>query len=381
MKIQTVSGMHELEAMQWNALVQNNYPFLRYEFLAAAERYGSIGKNSGWIAKHIVVFDNAKNDNDKLIGDLPLYEKYNSWGEFVFDQAWAAAYARVGLEYYPKLVNAIPYTPAAGQRVLAKLIGRKTIVKNLLTYARELMHAEKFSGLHCLFVADNEFELFNQAKPAVRTDCHFHWHNQNYQCFDDFLATLTAKKRKNIRHERRKVVTAGIDIQQLNGHTATAQDWYDFVDLYHAIYERKFGAPAFGYEFFTSIAQAMPEQIVLIIARVKKIAIGAALFFLDDTTLYGRYWGCRNYVDSLHFELCYYQGIEICIKLKLTKFDPGAQGEHKIARGFTPIQTKSLHWITGPFAAAINQFAKAEQLHINKYMQAVKLHSPYRQTN
>ena len=373
MKIQSFTAIDQIDAAQWNALLCDRHPFLRHEFLAAMERCGCVGMRAGWIPRHLGCFE-----GDALIGALPLYEKHNSWGEFVFDHAWAQAYHRAGLTYYPKLVNAVPFTPASGPRILAAPGRFAQIADALINGAHQLMHAGEFSGLHSLFVAKNQFDALNMRDAVTRNDCQFHWHNRDYQNFDAFLDALKAKKRKNIRHERAKVARAALTIHRLDGASAEPRDWRDFCAMYHGIYQRKFGAPAFNLAFFEEIARLMPDQIQLVIARCGERAVGAALMYLDDHTLYGRHWGCNAQIECLHFELCYYQGIEICLARGLKRFDPGAQGEHKIARGFAPTRTQSLHWVGGAFAAAIRQFAEQERAHISRYIDAARQHLPYR---
>lgn len=377
MKLATFSRINDLDARQWNALVRADYPFLRHEFLAAMEEYECVGQHVGWIPRHLGCFD-----NDVLVGAMPLYEKHNSWGEFVFDHAWAEAFHRAGLSYYPKLVNAIPFTPAYGPRMLAQPTAHAEITKDLLTGAHALLRQNQFSGLHSLFVEPAQFELMSRYGGVCRADCQFHWHNHGYRDFDQFLSTLKAKKRKNIRQERAKVVHSGVRIRRLDGHTANEQDWHDFTSMYCGIYTRKYGYPAFNQQFFMAVAESMPDQLQLLLAYQDgmRAPLAAALLYLDNNTLYGRHWGCREYRDSLHFELCYYQGIEICIERGLQRFDPGAQGEHKIARGFTPTRTRSLHWMAdSSFTQAIKQFAGHEISHVQQYIHAAQQHSPYQQ--
>lgn len=376
MKITAHSGIDAIDAREWNALVRARYPFLRHEFLAAMERHACVGARAGWLPRHLAAYENGA-----LAGAMPLYEKHNSWGEFVFDHAWADAFHRAGLDYYPKLVNAIPFTPAAGQRILARAPERESIAHALRGAARELMRRMQCSGVHSLFAADDEFALLQDEHALARNDCQFHWHNRGYRDFEDFLSTLKAKKRKNIRQERAKAVSAGVEFAILDGDTASENDWRDFCEMYRGIYDRKYGMPAFNLAFFCEIARAMPQQVRLVIARRGRNAIAAALLYLDDETLYGRHWGCREQVDCLHFETCYYRGIEICIELGLRRFDPGAQGEHKIARGFTPVRTRSLHWMAqSAFTRALAQFTGAEKNGVAHYMRAARQHSPYRET-
>ena len=359
--------------MDWNQMVHHNYPFLKHEFLAALESCHCVGKHMGWIPKYLCCFQGKK-----LVAALPLYEKYNSWGEFVFDYAWADAYQRHGISYYPKLISAIPFTPSVGQRMLLHRDHDPGLASVLIQAAKTLVAAEDYSGIHFLFPDDADFSLINTQDMVCRADCQFHWHNRNYPSFDNFLYTLKAKKRKNIRQERRKVSDAAISIRWLNGHTASQADWSEFTRLYQKIYDRKYGMPAFNADFFSAISQSMPDQIQLALADLDRRCIAGALMYSDDSTLYGRHWGCDQYMNSLHFELCYYQGIEFCITNGLQRFDPGAQGEHKVARGFVPTKTRSLHWLSDiPFNNAIRQFAQREQVGVQHYIDAVKAHSPY----
>ena len=379
MKIQLLSSIDDVASTDWNRLVRNRYPFLRHEFLSAMERHHCVGEHAGWIPRHFVCVDDGQ-----LLGAMPTYEKHNSWGEFVFDHAWADAYHRAGLQYYPKLVNAIPFTPATGQRILLDDSAPAAVSTLLVKTVLQVMHKGEFSGLHTLFTQSPDYELLkgyedqDAGSPMMRIDCQFHWRNEGYQHFDDFLRKLRSKKRKNIKQERRKVRDSGVTIVRLNGLTATEQDWHDFTVLYQQIYNRKYGAPAFNLPFFMDIAQSMGDQLLLVLAKFDGQSIAGALMYHDDTTLYGRHWGCDGYVDSLHFELCYYQGIEFCIENKLLKFDPGAQGEHKIARGFEPTETRSLHWIAArPFQQPIADFVEREQAGVSRYIEAVKSHSPF----
>ena len=372
--IQVQSSIDDISAVQWNALVNNNYPFLQHAFLHSLESFACVGEHVGWIPRHLVYLK-----DDRIAGAMPLYEKHNSWGEFVFDHAWADAYQRYGSEYYPKLVNAIPFTPASGQRVLLDRENEKETAQLLVAAAKALVERGEYSGIHCLFPSKKDFRILNQQHAVSRHDCQFHWHNHGYASFDDFLDTLKHKKRKNIKQERRKVVDSSVSIRRLDGNSASEQDWFDFTRLYQKIYDRKYGMPAFNQNFFMSIAQSMPDQVQLVIASRNQKCIAAALMYCDDTTLYGRHWGCDGYIDSLHFELCYYQGIEICIERGLQLFDPGAQGEHKISRGFVPTRTQSLHWMAkSPFNQAIRQFVDREQTGVQHYIEAINEHSPYR---
>ncbi|MEM7195982.1 MAG: GNAT family N-acetyltransferase, partial [Pseudomonadota bacterium] len=341
MKLKLLSAIQEVDAAQWNRLVSNGYPFLQHAFIDSMEKNQCVGEDHGWIPRHLTCFD----DQDNLLGALPLFEKHNSWGEFVFDYAWADAFHRAGLQYYPKLVNAIPFTPATGQRILLDAANRTAIKDALIKGTMSLVGQGEFSGLHSLFLNPDEYLLLKDDVTVTRVDCQFHWHNQNFSSFEDFLDTLKSKKRKNIRQERRKVKQSGVTIECLDGHSASETDWAEFTRLYRSIYNRKYGQPAFNAGFFKDVARSLAEQVLLVVARFDGRVIAASLMYHDAETLYGRHWGCDGYVDSLHFELCYYQGIEYCIRHNLKRFDPGAQGEHKIARGFLPTKTRSLHWM------------------------------------
>lgn len=332
-----------------------------------------MGPEVGWIPRHLACIQ-----DDRLVAAMPLYEKHNSWGEFVFDHAWADAFHRYGIQYYPKLINAIPFTPASGQRILIDQSFAASLPEVMLTAAQTLMEKGEFSGLHCLFPSQLDRKLLSQKNFITRSDCQFHWHNRNYSSFENFLANLKRKKRKNIQQERRKVKESGVEILWLNGQTASEFHWSEFTRLYRRIYDRKYGMPAFNLEFFVEVAKTIPDQIHLVLAKAGNVHVAGALMYSDERTLYGRHWGCDQMIDCLHFEVCYYRGIEYCIEHGLKRFDPGAQGEHKIPRGFEPTQTYSLHWLSeNPFHQAIERFAESEQNRVKHYIEKVKLHSPF----
>ncbi len=371
--IRVCDSIDAISSQQWNRLVRGNYPFLNHGFLSAVEQFDCIGEQVGWIPRHLIC-----QQDQTLVAAMPVYEKHNSWGEFVFDHAWADAFHRYGVPYYPKLINAVPFTPACGQRILIDGEHRQEWAQALIRAAKTCAREYRYSGVHCLFPEHSDYQLLNRLEAVSRYDCQFHWHNRGYTRFEDFLAALKSRKRKIILRERRKVADANVQITWLDGNEATEADWHAFTRLYQKIYDRKYGIPAFNLAFFTAVSQAMPDQIHLVSAKVDGHSVAAALMYSDDTTLYGRHWGCDHYVDCLHFEVCYYQGIEYCIRRGLERFDPGAQGEHKIARGFEPTRTHSLHWMSdNPFNQAIGQFVQLEQAKVQHYMEAVTAHSPY----
>ncbi len=376
-KIKTIKSLHDVSASEWNTLAGSQFPFIQYEFLIALENNGAVGKEFGWLTNFFLAYE-----NDKLIGALPLYIKFNSYGEFVFDWAWADAYQQNHIRYYPKLVTAIPYTPATGPRLLIRDNDQyQDIADALINSVLSFAEKSQVSSFHCLFTNTKDTNYFAQhPRFMMRLGCQFHWSNNNYKCFFDYLDKLTSKKRKQIKRERRIVKEQGIEFEILNGLTATNQHW----DIYHRFYEntfeRKRGMPTLSKDFFKEIAKTMPENIVLVLAKHQGEYVASAFNLKGIDTLYGRHWGCSEDFDNLHFEACYYQGLEYCINYGLKQFEPGAQGEHKIARGFMPTKTWSAHWIAHPeFADAINQFVERERGGMEHYIESLMDHSPYKE--
>ncbi len=368
--------------MQWNALIENNNPFLRHEFLAALEAHNCVGKKFGWLPRHIAVYE-----DDELVAAMPLYEKYNSYGEFVFDQSWAEAWQQHGLKYFPKLVSAIPYTPALGQRLLvSKNVSKEDITAAfyplLINILKDVASQLEASGFHFLFPHESELNWLKEQGMLIRHDCQFHWHNQNYRCFDDFLDQFSSRKRKNIIKERQGVKNAGVTLKRLNGHQASEQDWQKMAYFYERTFHEKWGTPTLNYNFFQEVATKLPEQVVLVLAEQEGVCIAGALMFCSDTHLYGRFWGCDKTVKGLHFEACYYQGIEYCIENKLAVFEPGAQGEHKVSRGFVPTLTRSAHYLMqSPFEQSIIHFVEHEKANVLHYIEDMNQHLPYKKSS
>ncbi len=377
MQVSIVNSLAEIDPDQWNALISDNNPFCKHEFLNALEVHHCVGETFGWIPRHVVVHDNGQ-----LIGAAILYEKYNNYGEFVFDHIWQNAYEKYGLNYYPKLVSAIPYTPASGIRFLTQDSTKDKVLPLLLNTIKQICEKIGASSFHCLFSSSDEVQWLKQQQLFIRDDCQFHWNNQNYLSFDDFLAHLRQKKRKNIRQERKKVMDSGVTFRQLNGDSASEADWQNFAKFYQRTFIEKSGTPTLNLDFFMAVAKAMPKQVLLILADLNGECIAGSLMFASDTRLYGRHWGCIEHVDNLHFEACYYQGIEYCINHKLQVFEPGAQGEHKVARGFVPTLTQSAHWLKdSEFKEPIKHFCQQESEHIALYIQQVDTHNPYKETH
>lgn len=375
MKIEVLDNLLAVDRQAWNRLVTTNNPFLKHEFLSALETHNCVSKESGWQPQHIVIYDNDK----QLIGASPLYIKYHSHGEFVFDWSWAEAYQRNRLAYYPKLVSAIPYTPMTGQRLLISANANATEISQLLIQATiELANERHFSSAHWLFPTQEQKELLQQQQLIIRLGCQYHWHNHGYESFEHYLSHFNSRKRKNILTERRQVKGAGIHFQIKHGNEVSPQEWRIFHKYYREIYDRKWGFPSLTLGFFEDIASTLPDQVVLVLAYQDDACIATALNMRSDDSLYGRHWGCREQLPGLHFEACYYQGLEYCIQHGLKRFEPGAQGEHKIARGFLPTATWSAHWIADPqFREAVARFAQAEVVDMREMMQQLELHSPF----
>lgn len=359
---------------EWNKLAGAEYPFLRHEFLQLAEVNGCVSPARGWTPRHLTI-----ENGGKLRAAMPLYEKSHSWGEFVFDWAWAQAYAQAGLSYYPKLVAAVPFTPAPGRRLLLADVNDTAAAAALLQATIRLAKKSGCSSVHVLFPGEEELPLYRDAGFLLRKDCQFHWHNHGYEDFDAFLATFGAAKRKKAKRDRRRVRENGISFRRLKGKDIDAETWSAVYALISQTFLIRGSMPYFNEAFFRGISAQIPDGVLVILAEKDSHTIAAAVFFASATTLYGRYWGSNAHYDALHFETCYYQGIEYCIETGLQVFEPGTQGEHKISRGFSPVSTWSAHWLAHPqFADAIEQYLHAEGKHVDQYIDAVDSRSPYK---
>lgn len=377
MHLQRVDRLNEIAAAEWDALVPDDNPFLSHAFLDALERHGGVGEATGWLPWHITCRDST----GRLLGAAPLYLKFNSYGEFVFDWSWAEAYRRHGQPYYPKLVSALPYTPATSPRLL--LAGDQAdpaaTIRALIDFILDEAHRHGLSSVHWLFPASADLAPLQAAGGLLRQGCQFHWHNRGYRDFQDFLDTFTAKRRKTLNRERRRVREAGLELSLLSGREASEAQWQHLHSFYRATFARLGGVATLSLPFFLDIAAALGERIVLVLARAGGREVAGAISFRSATTLYGRHWGCLADYDSLHFEACYYQGLEYCIDTGLQRFEPGAQGEHKIARGFLPALTHSVHWIAAAgFRQAIAAFLARETPAVQAYARNLLQHSPYR---
>lgn len=370
------SKIEEITRDDWNALCGTDYPFLRHEFLDALERSGSVTAESGWQPLHLSIWQ-----DDKLIGVMPLYLKSHSWGEYVFDWAWADAWSRSGLDYYPKLLTAIPFTPATGPRFGTCLTDRESVA--LLSEAlRQIGERFDTSGWHGLFIEPGLKEAFEQSDLMLRLGTQYHWFNHGYQSFDHYLEHFTSRKRKNLRKEREKVSRQGVTLTTLEGMDITEAHLDQFYKFYQLTYLKRGRQGYLTPEFFTLLCERMPEQLVLVMAEHENRYVAGALSFKSSDCLYGRYWGCLDEFDSLHFEACYYQGIDYCIKKGLKRFDPGAQGEHKIQRGFEPVETWSAHWLReSGFHPALRNFLAEEQDLLREEMIRLAEGLPFRQSD
>jgi uncharacterized protein len=357
-----VDSLAGVDRDEWNALA-GEQPFVRHEFLAALLESGCAAAATGWRPQFLLL-----RRAGALVGAMPLFAKTHSYGEYVFDWAWADAHERHGVEYYPKLLGAVPFTPVRGNRIL----GEK---EPLIRAALEM--AKGYSSLHVLFC--NEADLLGQYGMLLRRTVQFHWHNDGYAGFEDFLSRLSHARRKNIRQERRRVGEAGVALRRLEGGAIERSHWEFFTRCYRRTYAEHRSSPYLSLDFFLRIGAAMPQNIVLVLAERNGRAVAASLLIQDEKTLYGRYWGAVEHVPLLHFECCYYQPIEHAILNKLETFEGGAQGEHKIWRGLEPVETLSAHWLAHPrFARAVEQFLEREGAGIARYVNELADHSPFK---
>jgi uncharacterized protein len=372
---ETVERLRDVPAVEWDALDPTGSPFLRHAFLETLESSGCVGADSGWLPRHLVLRDAG----GRLLGAIPLYLKTHSWGEFVFDWNWAQASVQAGLAYYPKLVSAIPFTPVTGPRLLiAPSCGereRNELAQALLAIARRT--GAPVAQVNFTTMADQA--ALELAGFARRQDCRYLWRNRGYRDFEDYLDGFRSDKRKKLRRERRRVTEAGVEFTTLTGRDIVPDLWGTIFGFSEQTFLRHGNAHYLSAEFLDLVARRMPDAIMVKLAVIAGEPVAAAVFFQDDRWLYGRYWGSTREVDSLHFEACYYQGIEWCIERGMEGFDPGTQGEHKIARGFEPTLTHSAHWFGhAGFGAAIGRYLERERAAVAEYVEAASAQLPFR---
>lgn len=351
-------------------------PFMQYSFLSLLEKTGCVSAETGWKPSHLALYETGR---DTLLGALPLYLKTHSYGEYVFDWSWAEAYTQAGLAYFPKALSAIPFTPVTSSRLLARSTEHQ---EALIAGLKQLVHELNLSSAHLLFPIEGEAKLLSEAGFLKRESIQFHWHNHDYSNFDAFLSTLTMKRRKNIKRERRQVQSAGITFEHLPGESMTEEDVLFFYRCYRNTYQNHYSTPYLNQLFFQELVQQMPRNLHLIVAKREGKAIASALLVIDHelSKAYGRYWGCVEQHPCLHFETAFYQAIEFCIREGILTLEGGAQGEHKMARGFMPTSVFSYHHLSDPrFDAAVARFLERERQGIGRYLDELAEHSPLRQ--
>ena len=374
--VQVLKDIRQIESEEWDRLNPNGNPFVGHAFLSAMENNGCVGIDAGWEPTHLCLTD----AQGTLIGAMPLYLKYNSYGEFVFDWSWASAYEQHGLSYYPKLVSAAPYSPVPGPRFLiSEDIDFADAADELLDFALKLATEKQASSLHFLFANQRDIQILKKRGFMLRQDCQFLWKNNDYEDFDDFVGKFRSSKRKKLNRERRRVTESGISFVTRTGDTLDSDDWKYLYRFYCSSYLIRGRQPYLSKPFFVELSKALGTNLVALIAQHSETPVAAAILIRDKNRLYGRYWGSDADFHSLHFETCYYQGIEYAIRNKLEYFEPGTQGEHKLVRGFAPTLTHSAHWIAHPgFARAINEHLKQERLWVNEYVEQCRQHLPFR---
>lgn len=368
------TSMQAIQPTQWDALTDGS-PILSHAFLSALESTGCVGPGTGWQACPVVAYR-----GDQLVGAVPMYLKSHSYGEYVFDWSWADAYERNGIAYYPKLLVAVPFTPITGARLLSREADIQALLADMLI---QQMAQHGLSSVHVLFPDESASAVLQVPDTAgawlKRSGVQFRWENQGFADFEDFLTQLSHDKRKKIRQERKKVLGAGIRYKRILGNEATSADWDFFFQCYENTYAEHHSRPYLTREFFHEIGRRLPHNVLLVIAEHEGTPVAAAFNMFDQTTLYGRYWGALRFVSGLHFELCYYQAQEFCIERGIRYFEGGAQGEHKLARGFRPRSTSSFHRIAHPdFEAAIARFVQQEANGIDHYQHELEDRAPFK---
>jgi predicted N-acyltransferase len=371
-----IDGMNEVQPAQWDALAnppgQPSNPFVSHAFLSALEESGSVAAETGWQPAHIIV-----ENKTAIIGAAPMYVKNHSYGEYVFDHAWAQAFERAGGEYYPKLQVAVPFTPVTGPRLLTggNAIAREALAQAMMAFAKRL----EVSSLHITFPTESEAKSLAAHGFLQRHDQQFHWRNEDYADFAAFLAALSSIKRKNLRRERTEALANGIEVEWITGSDLKESHWDAFFAFYMDTGSRKWGSPYLTREFFSLVGQNMADQVLLVMAKRNGRYIAGALNFIGGDTLYGRNWGAIEHHPFLHFELCYYQAIEFAITKGLKVVEAGAQGAHKLARGYLPARTHSLHWIShAGLRDAVARYLKEERRAVEEDMQALAEHAPFK---
>jgi predicted N-acyltransferase len=377
MRVERLRGIEDVDRETWRTLEPPEFPFFDFEFLHALERSGSIGRRSGWMPIYLVC-----KEEKRALGALCLYLKTDSYGEYIFDWEWARAYQQHGLSYYPKLVAAVPFTPATGPKLLLRpdvdVATRSRVAKALLEAAEDLGTQYGVSSSHALYLPEHELDEFERSGFTVRHSLQFHWRNRDYETFSDFLEALSGKKRRQILRERRQLEE--LKISHLTGDTLLPEHATSMYEFYLATLDGKWGVPYLNRAFFDEVFRTMKDRTLLILARGRADRpVAGALFFLKDSALFGRYWGAAEHRRNLHFELCYYQAIDFAIERGIVLLEAGAQGEHKLARGFLPSLTYSAHKIRDPaFGRAIGEYIESEKHMLQNVLEEYASHDPYK---
>ncbi len=369
LSVRVVERLAEVPADAWDACAGPDNPFLCHAFLEALEASGSATAKTGWLPQHLLLED-AKG---RLLGAVPLYLKSHSYGEYVFDHGWASAFERAGGRYYPKLQCCVPFTPATGPRLLLRPEAGEDAADTLVAALVEVAKRRKVSSLHVTFPREAEWERLGQAGFLQRVGRQFHWENDGYQTFDDFLEALNSRKRKQIRRERRDAMAGGLEIEMLTGSALETRHWDAFFRFYMSTSDRKWGSAYLTREFFDLLNARMADRVLLVMVRLGQKYVAGALNLIGADTLYGRNWGCHGDFPFLHFEACYYRAIDFAIARGLKRVEAGAQGQHKIQRGYLPMPTYSAHWIPDPgFRRAVAEFVERERRAVEHEMEALE---------
>ncbi|MFL2667794.1 MAG: GNAT family N-acetyltransferase [Burkholderiales bacterium] len=369
-KFDIVHSLSGIKADDWNSL-NNGHTVTSYEFLAALEETQNVGEQSGWLPSHLIA-----TSNERLVGAAPLYIKTHSYGEYIFDWAWADAYHRSGLDYYPKLVSAVPFTPTTGPRLLAAEAEIKNALANAtLSFAKD----NQLSSFHCLYPEIGDLLVWKNAGCLLRKSIQFHWTNQNYENFTHYLSSMKSAKRKKIKQERKRLIDNDLSFKIISGDQACEDEWEFFYDCYQHTYAIRGSSPYLNFNFFLELKNKIGKNTLLIIASQSGERVASALNILSNDTILGRYWGAKAYIPGLHFETCYYQTIEYAIKHGYKKFEGGAQGEHKLSRGLEGVETNSAHWLAHPqFSDAVGNFLDREGAAIGEYHENLTTRTPFK---
>ncbi|WP_027210232.1 GNAT family N-acetyltransferase [Burkholderia sp. WSM2232] len=369
-EILVVDSLSEVPADEWNALAAGN-PFVAHEYLSAMHNTNCASKSTGWQPTYLLMRRGAQ-----LAGAVPLYLKSHSRGEYVFDQVWADAFARHGIQYYPKLLSAVPFTPVTGPRLLAPThADRVLLARGAIEFAKQL----DVSSIHVLFSHEDDLEALTDAGFMLREGVQFHWENFGYKTFDEFLSKMSHDKRKKVKQDRRRVHDAGVTFRWLRGQEIGQDDLDFFYECYENTYREHWNPPYLNRKFFGQVHRTMPDALMLVVAEADAKRLAVALNVVQGDTMYGRYWGTKEFVSGLHFETCYMQGIEYCIARGIHSFEGGAQGVHKMSRGLMPTPTWSAHWIADRrFAHAISEFLDQETAAMDEHIDELEAHTPFK---